>query len=589
MTVIARPNAWVAVEDDPATQLTYAPRVDPAPLTVSVPGRDPTLGALVVVITNGTPADIALTSVTFTIVVGKPGVEGSPLMPTTQGVKTLVSDTTRWSFTGPSSPVTSGTADYVLAPRAGGVTLAAGASIYVEIYDFQTVTVPGTSTIDVAEVVGGGDPEFTSFAVSTFPDGFFFDSLTVNVRQGSALVPVAQVPSGAGITLTWNSSLANTASQTVYWSSATAGQQKATPSKLGEWSTPQGAPLTSDTVFVVVVTAQTTGGEPLTASLATAVSVQNPALVAASVQTGTLTASGPVTANGGLTASQATVNGPLTASGATVNGALTASGAIAANGGLTASAATVNGALTASGAVAANGGLTASQATVSGALTANGGATVSNGLTATGNVTLGYAWITRLFMNTDLMNSIYAINNSNSYPTGYFQNNSGRAGNQVTGVYARVAQGSDWGLYTNGRSGSDNLAVTHVETRNGHRVVASPLALEAQVQVSGRARLSGGSARIELEPEAADMIAHGDEHEYRVLVTPGGPCNGIAVTARDAEGFEVTELLDGTSDAEFDWLLIAHKRRELGSSEPDTLPESLPEVQEPPPIEGGPS
>ena len=35
MTLVQRPNAWVLVDLDPATTLTYAPRVDPAPLTAA--------------------------------------------------------------------------------------------------------------------------------------------------------------------------------------------------------------------------------------------------------------------------------------------------------------------------------------------------------------------------------------------------------------------------------------------------------------------------------------------------------------------------------------------------------------------------
>ena len=306
--MIARPNAWVSVEEDPATQLTYAPRVDPAPLTVSVPGRDSTLGALVVVITNGTPADVQVSSVTLTITVGPTGPEGPPLTPTTAGVKSLVSDTTNWSFDGPTSEVTSGTADYVLGPQTGSaVTLAAGESLYVEVYDFQTVQTPSTSTVTVAEVVGDGDPTFTNIGISTFPDGFFFDNLSVTVPSGRALVPVAQVAGGTGVTLTWNSSVVDAENQAVYWSSPTGGQQQATPTKLGEWSTPQGEPLTSDTVFVVVVRAQGVGAEWMTASRATAVSVLDPALVASSASV-----SGALSA-GSVQAASATVSGGLEA------------------------------------------------------------------------------------------------------------------------------------------------------------------------------------------------------------------------------------------------------------------------------------
>ena len=376
MSVRTKPNAWVAVDADPTTKLMYAPRVDPSPLTVSVPGREPKLGSLIVVITNDTPDDVAVSSITFTIVVGKPGKEGSPLTPTTEGVKTEVSDTTTWSFTGPASVITSGTADYVLAPAVGSsATLPAGQSVYVQIYDFQTVPLPSTSTITVEEALAGVDPTFTSFTVSTFPDGFFFDSLIPTVQSGSALVPVAQVVNGSTVTLTWNCSVVDVKAQTVYYSSATAGQQTATPSVLGEWTSP---PLTSDTVFTVSVVAQSVGGEPLTAALQTAVAVQNPALVAASITAGTANVTGNETIGGSLTA-----NG-ITATGVQVNGSVSANAATV-SGALSAGSASVSGPLNA-GPTTVNGAVSASSANVSGSVQAGslttGSATVTSGLNA---------------------------------------------------------------------------------------------------------------------------------------------------------------------------------------------------------------
>ncbi|MDQ3934192.1 MAG: polymer-forming cytoskeletal protein [Actinomycetota bacterium] len=382
MGVISRPNSWVAVDSDPTTMLAYAPRVDPAPLTVSVPGRDPTMGSLIVVITNDTPEDVAVASVVFTVVVGKPSQEGSPLMPTTKSVKTLVSDTTTWSFNGPANPVTSGTADFTLAPASGGsAMLRAGKSVYVQVYDFQTVEVPSTSHVIVAETIAKVDPQYTGFSISTFPDGFYFDSLIPTVQRGSALVPAAQVANGTPVTLTWNSSVVDVKNQTVFWSSATTGQRQDTPTTLGEWTVPATAPLTSDTVFAVVVTAQDVGGEPLTAALLTSVAVQSPDLVARSVTADTATVKGTQSIGGaldakGITATGVTVNGNLTASSANVNGAVTANG-VTVNGTLVAGAATLNGALTAPSATV-NGTLQASSlrtgnTAVTGLLTVRGG------------------------------------------------------------------------------------------------------------------------------------------------------------------------------------------------------------------------
>src|SRR5439155_7000391 len=127
------------------------------------------------------------------------------------------------------------------------------------------------------------------------------------------------------------SSIVDAAKQKVYWSSPTSGQQEAPAPKLGEWSTPEGEPLTSDTVFVVVVEATGEDEAPMTASLSTAVSVRDPALVASS----------------------ASVSGALSAGSATVAGSIAAHGDIVADGSVEAASAAVSGALQAGSLTAA--------------------------------------------------------------------------------------------------------------------------------------------------------------------------------------------------------------------------------------------
>jgi hypothetical protein len=474
MTVISRPNSWVTVDGDPATQLTYAPRVDPAPLTVSVPGRDATLGSLVVVITNGTVDDLDVASVTFTVVVGTPGKEGSPLMPTTKGVNVEVSDTTTWSFNGPAAPVTSGTADFVLAPVSGSTAkLAAGASVYVEIYGFETMQTPGTSTVTVAEAIGTSDPEFTSFSISTFPAGFFFDSLIPTVQVASALVPVAQVTNGSTVTLTWNSSLSDIKNQTVYYSSATAGQQKATPSVLGEWNSP---PLTSDTVFAVAVVAQGVGGEPLTAALVTEVSVQNPALVASSLTAGQVTSTGAASVGGLLTA-----NG-VVATGLTVNGAVVANG-VTVNGALSAGSATFSGALSA-GATTVNGPLSAASANVSG--------NVQAGSVAAGSATFTSSLLARQ-SKVSMITGAQTINAGNyvAYTDGFVLGTVGWPSSTGPGCvgYATGSSGGMTVVATGGNLGAFGPWWTEYQASNGNTFV---LPVAAGNGYSLNARQCGG-------------------------------------------------------------------------------------------------
>lgn len=290
-----------------STQLTYELRTIPSPLTVSVPGASPRLAALEFVVTNQTAASLDVTSITFTLEVGTTGAD---ITATTSGILTQVSDTGSWAVTAPSTTVTDGAAEYVLGPVTGAsVALAAGASVVVQIGQIQTVQSAGTTSIGITELIQGSSASAT-LSVTTFPDGFYFDGLTATVPQGSGNVPVAQVAVSTSVTLTWNCSVTNPAAYTIIYSNAANGQQTSTTSFANSWTSPE---LMSDTVFTVTVAATTTAGQPLTVARSTAVSVQNPELIAQ-----TLTVNGSA-AVGGLTVA----NGPIAMFGA---GTLIASG-----------------------------------------------------------------------------------------------------------------------------------------------------------------------------------------------------------------------------------------------------------------------
>jgi Chaperone of endosialidase len=370
MTLRSRPNSFVSHDDDLTTQLRYALQINPAPLTVSVPGQDPVLASLEFVITNPTNAALSVQSVEVTIQVGA----GASLTSTTEGITVAVSDNTNWTVQ-PPSPVTNGPATFTLEPVTGSaVSLASGASVVVQLFQIQTNATPGNSTIDVDEVVASS-PASTSFLVTTFPTGFYFNGLAANVQSGSGLVPVAQVITGATVTLLWNSSVVDIDAFTIYYSDASRGQQTVTsqqtvnPITLGMWTSSQ---LTSDTIFTVVVTVDVEGGQPLTASMTTMVSVQNPTLVATAVTTGQATVSGPLTANA--------INGTgLTVSGAASVGSLVTGGSINA-GQSTLATANVSGALNVGG-PSTLAAVSAQSVSVA-SLNATGNVAVSGGLTA---------------------------------------------------------------------------------------------------------------------------------------------------------------------------------------------------------------
>lgn len=309
MTDSARPNGWIRSKAAGDSMLVYALQTNPAPLTVSLPQQSPELASLQFVVTNPTSDPISVASVTFMLEVG---TTGASITPTTDGIHTQVSDTVDWKVT-PPGLITSGPAPYVLGPAVGGTaTLAPGASVVVTIYRVQTVETPGTSTIEVKEMVEGRSAAFASFAVTTFPDGFYFDGLAAAVPQGGLLVPVSQIANEGTITLVWNSSVTDPAAFEILYSSAGSGQQSAVPSETGLWTSP---PLTTDTVFTVTVLVAMDGGQSLTTAMTTSVAVLDPSLIARSLAADTVT----VAAN--ISSGTATIGGNLIAATAAIGGA----------------------------------------------------------------------------------------------------------------------------------------------------------------------------------------------------------------------------------------------------------------------------
>jgi hypothetical protein len=176
-------------------------------------------------------------------------------------------------------------------------------------------------------------------------------------------------------------------------------------------------------------------------------------------------------------------------------------------------------------------------------------------------------------------NGLQVFNASDTYHSAYFQNATVRTGNYITGIGSRVASTDDWGIATNGQTGSFSMTApfTHLPTRNGHRVVTSPLCVNVEVHLSGEGTTAGGTALVELEPELADIV---HSNEYKVLITPTGRCSGLAVTEKRTDSFVVEELGEPSEDGvTFDWLIIGRRPKELGAGEAAAMPEQMPDFE----------
>jgi hypothetical protein len=110
----------------------------------------------------------------------------------------------------------------------------------------------------------------------------------------------------------------------------------------------------------------------------------------------------------------------------------------------------------------------------------------------------------------------------------------------------------------------NGLVSTVVRDLDEQRVVmVCPEAPEALFQDYGTGRLVNGRATVALDPVFAKNIMVDEEHPLRVFVQLEGDCNGVFVTNKTGTGFDVVELMGGTSNVPFTWSVHAVRATEV--------------------------
>lgn len=149
-------------------------------------------------------------------------------------------------------------------------------------------------------------------------------------------------------------------------------------------------------------------------------------------------------------------------------------------------------------------------------------------------------------------------NNSNA-PSGTGTTDSG--GN--TGDYAYV--GARWDPpggtpVTNYKILGTGVVSTIIkgEGENEH-IMFAPEAPEILFQDFGTAKLTNGTAEIKIDPILAKNIVVNEKHPLKVFIQLEGDCNGVYVTNKSQEGFEVKELQNGTSNISFSYQIVASR------------------------------
>ncbi len=149
--------------------------------------------------------------------------------------------------------------------------------------------------------------------------------------------------------------------------------------------------------------------------------------------------------------------------------------------------------------------------------------------------------------NSHGTNTIFALNNSSysgpgSWPTIY--------GRNLSGACAIYADGDFCG------SGGKYAVVTTSEGEALLSVIESP---EVWFEDFGEGQLINGRTRIELDPLFLETVTINDQHPMKVFVQLNDDCRGVFVK-RSKTGFDVTELQGGTSNAAFDYRVVAKRK-----------------------------
>ncbi len=161
------------------------------------------------------------------------------------------------------------------------------------------------------------------------------------------------------------------------------------------------------------------------------------------------------------------------------------------------------------------------------------GATGSYGIYVSNPATYG------IYANSNNERGGYFRNNNNSYYALTAWNNTGTGGT-IRGLYIQGHGYATGGWQTFLGDGKTGFAIT------------SP---DMEIVISGSGSLVNGQTVISFDNSYNNVFSK--NIELKVIVTPTSECNGVFIKNKTSNGFEVKELINGRSNATFDWIAIA--------------------------------
>lgn len=114
--------------------------------------------------------------------------------------------------------------------------------------------------------------------------------------------------------------------------------------------------------------------------------------------------------------------------------------------------------------------------------------------------------------------------------------------------------GTDYKIVGNG-----TVSTLIPDEKNRPRVMFCPEAPEVLFVDYGTGKLINGKVHIKIDKILARSLKIDKEHPLKVFIQLEGSCNGVYVTNKTDKGFDVNELMDGKSNVDFSWHIVANR------------------------------
>lgn len=153
-------------------------------------------------------------------------------------------------------------------------------------------------------------------------------------------------------------------------------------------------------------------------------------------------------------------------------------------------------------------------------------------------------------------------------------------GNIILNIASIAGKNDRWSIDSNGHF------ITRVDTSNGKKEMFSMQSPVSEFVFSSSSQLIAGEIKISFDAITKEIIDFNQALKVSVTLT-SGEAKGVYVSEKNSDGFTVKELGGGTSNASFDWMVVAKRKDGVV-----VLSEVIPEPQQPvtpPEVSGGTS